>query len=119
MAIVYRLTIREFAEIFGISKAHAEAILKEKKAPSLELAFRISRYFGVKVDELFGWRFDDDGNRHSLVAEINGELVTIPESDHTFMAVFQDREPREMDFCGTCRGTGLVKKVDGGDEVLS
>ena len=51
---MYRITIREFAGIFGISKAHAEAIIKQRKFPALDLALRITRYFDCTVEELFG-----------------------------------------------------------------
>jgi DNA-binding XRE family transcriptional regulator len=64
---VYRITIREFAATFGISKFHAEDIIKQRKFPSTELAIRICRYFECSVEELFGWRVDDDGKRRPLL----------------------------------------------------
>jgi DNA-binding XRE family transcriptional regulator len=64
---LYRITIREFAGIFGISKAHAENIIKHRVFPSLELSLAISRYFECQVEELFGWRVDDDGKRRPLI----------------------------------------------------
>lgn len=66
---MYRITIREFASIFGISKAHAEQIIKQRKFPALDLALRIARYFDCTVEELFGWRIDDDGKRRPLIIE--------------------------------------------------
>lgn len=72
---LHKLSIRDFAEIFGVSKNHAENLLKHKTAPSLELAFRIARYFSVTVDELFGWRFDDTGDRSPLILEGKGKKV--------------------------------------------
>ena len=70
---MHGLSIREFAEIFEISKNHAEAVLKHRTTPSLELAFQIARYFEVRVEELFGWMFDDTGNRRPLVVEVGGK----------------------------------------------
>lgn len=67
------LTIRDFASIFGISKAHAEKIMKHQVFPSLELAFRIARYWESRVDELFGWRIDDTEERRPLIVELPGE----------------------------------------------
>lgn len=64
---MYRITIREFAAIFGISKAHAENIIKHRKLPALDLAISICRYFECNVEELFGWRIDDDGKRRPLL----------------------------------------------------
>lgn len=88
MAMLHRLSIREFAAIFQISKGHAEAVLKHQVAPNLELAFRIARYFEVRVDDLFGWMFDDVGVRRPLLVEVDGKVVTIPsKSDSLEMVV--------------------------------
>lgn len=79
MAMIHKLSYRRFAEIFGISKGHAEAILRHKSFPSLELAVRISRYFDSTVDDLFAWRVDDTGERRPLVIIIpeTGEMITL------------------------------------------
>ena len=75
MAEVHQLTVRQFAEIFEISKSHASKVLSHEVFPSVELAVRIARYFETNVDELFGWRVDDEGSRRSLLVEIPGEGV--------------------------------------------
>lgn len=72
LAELHGLTIRDVAAIFGISKGHAESILKHRVFPSLELAVRIARYFEVSVDELFAWRVDDSGDRRPLLIELPG-----------------------------------------------
>lgn len=64
---MYRLTIREFASIFDISKGHAEDIIKHRKFPALDLGVVIARYFECSVEDLFGWRVDDDGKRRPLL----------------------------------------------------
>jgi transcriptional regulator with XRE-family HTH domain len=69
-AKLYSLSIRDFAAVFGISRGHAEDVLKHRRMPSLELAFRIARYFEVRVDELFGWMIDDTGERCSLLLDL-------------------------------------------------
>lgn len=69
MVKIHNLSQRQFAEIFGISKFHAEDLLKHRVMPSLELAVRIARYFETNVDELFAWRVDDTGDRRPLVVE--------------------------------------------------
>ena len=69
------MTYRDIAEIFNISRSHAENILLHRREPTLELAFRIARYFEMKVDDLFGWRFDDDGKRRPLLVELHGTGV--------------------------------------------
>ena len=63
----HQISIRDFAAIFGISKTHAAEIIAHRKFPDLELAVRISRYWEVTVEELFGWRIDDDGARRPLL----------------------------------------------------
>ena len=87
LARMHGLSIREFAEIFEISKNHAEAVLKHRAIPSLELAFQIARYFDLKVDELFGWHFDDTGNRRPLVLEVNGKTVRVKSTDNPLVLV--------------------------------
>jgi len=61
------ITLRDFAAIFEISKSLAGEVLSHKALPKLELAVRVARYFEVTVEELFGWRIDDDGKRRPLL----------------------------------------------------
>jgi DNA-binding XRE family transcriptional regulator len=87
LARMHGLTIREFGEVFEISKNHAEAVLKHLTTPSLELAFQIARYFDLKVDELFGWMFDDTGNRRPLVLEVKGKNFRVKSTDSPLVMV--------------------------------
>jgi DNA-binding XRE family transcriptional regulator len=90
LAKVHGLTVREFAGIFEISKSHAEEILNHRKCPSLELAFRIARYFEVTCDELWGWRFDDEGSRRPLVIEMPDKTLVrlkVAKKDHSALEV--------------------------------
>lgn len=87
LAMLHGLTIREFAAVFQISKNHAEAVLKHKTFPSLELAFQIARYFDVGVDELFGWMIDDTGNRRPLVVEVRGKAYRVKHRDNPLKMV--------------------------------
>lgn len=91
-AEIYGLSIRDFAGIFSISKGHAEDILKHRKFPTLELAFRISRYFEVTVEDLFGWRIDDTGDRCPNVRlDYSGQLVrATKDSEGDLRKVFRD-----------------------------
>lgn len=66
---LHDISIREFAAIFGVSKSYAEEIVNHKKFPPLDVAFRIARYWECSVEELFGWRVDDDGIRRPLIAK--------------------------------------------------
>lgn len=56
---VYRamhdLTQEGLAQALGVTRQTILAIEKEKYDPSLELAFRISRYFGVTIEEIFSF----------------------------------------------------------------
>lgn len=81
----HQLTVREFAAIFGISKSHAFEIIRHEKLPSLELAIRIARYWEVSVEELFGWRIDDDGARRPLVVidPLTGQVRKLVGKDRT------------------------------------
>lgn len=47
------MTQQELAEHIGVSRQTLNAIEAGKYAPSLEVAFRIARVFGKRVDEVF------------------------------------------------------------------
>ncbi len=66
---LHTLTIREFADIFDISKDYAEKLMKHRVFPTVPLAFDIARYFEVTVEDLWGWRVDDHGKRRPLLIE--------------------------------------------------
>lgn len=67
IAEAHSISVRDFASIFGIGKSHAADVLSHRVFPSLELALKISRYWECTVEEIFGWRVDDDGARRPLV----------------------------------------------------
>ena len=45
---------REIAEALGITTSYYGMIELGKREPSLELALKISRYFGLKIEDIFG-----------------------------------------------------------------
>ena len=47
------LTQEHLAQAIGVNRQTILAIEKEKYIPSLDLAFKISRYFGVNIEEVF------------------------------------------------------------------
>lgn len=49
----HNLTQEELAQALGVTRQTILAIEKGKYDPSLDLAFKISRYFNVPVDEIF------------------------------------------------------------------
>lgn len=46
------------AEAIGVTRQTVIAIEQGRYSPSLESAFRISRVFGVSVEDAFGWLGD-------------------------------------------------------------
>ena len=80
---IHRLTIRDLASIFGISKNTANAVIVQKQFPSLVLAFRLARYFECSVEDLWGWMLDDDGIRRPLVVEAGGQLIRLKSQDRS------------------------------------
>lgn len=54
------MTQQELAEKAGVSRQTIIAIEAGKYSPSLELAFRISDVFGVKIGEVFSYKVQDD-----------------------------------------------------------
>lgn len=59
---VYRtmtnLTQGELAEKLGITRQTVIAIEKERYDPSLELAFKMSKFFRVSIEDIF--QYDED-----------------------------------------------------------
>jgi putative transcriptional regulator len=47
------MTQQQLAELIGVTRQTVNAIELEKYSPSLEVAFRIARVFGVNVEEVF------------------------------------------------------------------
>ena len=45
----------ELAEHIGVTRQTVNAIERGKYSPSLEVAFRIARFFGVGLDEVFAY----------------------------------------------------------------
>lgn len=50
------MTQQALAQACGVTRQTIIALEAEKYAPSLELAFRIARVFGVGVEEVFMWK---------------------------------------------------------------
>ena len=50
---MHNLTQEDLSRAIGVNRQTILAIEKEKYIPSLDLAFKISRYFGVDVEEVF------------------------------------------------------------------
>ncbi|MHB1058405.1 MAG: helix-turn-helix transcriptional regulator [Rhodanobacter sp.] len=50
------MTQQALADACGITRQTVIALEAGKYAPSLELAFRIARAFGVGVEEVFQWK---------------------------------------------------------------
>ena len=50
---MHDLTQEQLAQAIGVNRQTILAIEKEKYIPSLYLAFKISRYFGVNIEEVF------------------------------------------------------------------
>ena len=50
------LTQQALADACGVTRQTIIALEAGKYSPSLELAFRIARAFGVGIDEVFRWK---------------------------------------------------------------
>jgi putative transcriptional regulator len=50
---MHDLTQEHLAQVIGVNRQTILAIEKGKYVPSLDLAFRIARYFGVSIEEVF------------------------------------------------------------------
>jgi putative transcriptional regulator len=52
------MTQQELADRIGVTRQTVNAIEGNKYSPSLEVAFRISRVFGVPLEQVFHYRED-------------------------------------------------------------
>jgi len=52
-------------EAIGVTRQTIIAIEQGRYSPSLESAFRISRLFGVGLEDVFGWQDDTDAPESS------------------------------------------------------
>ena len=59
------MTQQELAEKIGVTRQTVIAIEQDKYSPSLEVAFRIARVFGVPLEEAFQYEVDDSGGGSS------------------------------------------------------
>ncbi|HON36622.1 MAG: helix-turn-helix transcriptional regulator [Methanothrix sp.] len=50
---IHDLTQEELAKKIGVTRQTVLAIEKGKYSPSLDLAFKIAKIFGVKIEEIF------------------------------------------------------------------
>jgi putative transcriptional regulator len=50
---MHDLTQEDLAKVIGVTRQTILAIEKGKYVPSLDLAFRIARYFEVNIEEIF------------------------------------------------------------------
>jgi len=50
---MHNLTQEELAKKLGVTRQTIIAIERGKYDPSLELAFKIARFFGVKIEDIF------------------------------------------------------------------
>lgn len=56
------MTQQQLAEKVGVTRQTIIAMEQEKYSPSLELAFRIARAFGVPLEEVFSYDPEDEPN---------------------------------------------------------
>jgi putative transcriptional regulator len=57
------MTQQQLAEKAGVTRQTIIAMEQEKYSPSLELAFRIAHIFGVPLEEVFSYEFEDETNQ--------------------------------------------------------
>lgn len=57
------MTQQELADHAGVTRQTIVAIEKQSYSPSLELAFRIARAFGLAVEDVFSFDEDNDTGR--------------------------------------------------------
>jgi putative transcriptional regulator len=64
---MHNLTQEELAKKLGVTRQTIIAIEKGKYDPSLELAFKIARFFKVKIEDIFIYEGDENYDSQSDV----------------------------------------------------
>ena len=59
------MTQQELAEKVGVTRQTVIAIEGDKYSPSLEVAFRIARVFGVPLEQVFQYDDGDSGSKEA------------------------------------------------------
>jgi putative transcriptional regulator len=59
------MTQQELAEKIGVTRQTVIAIEQDKYSPSLDVAFRIARIFGVPLEEVFQYETDAESQTAS------------------------------------------------------
>ena len=70
------MTQKELAELIGVSRQTVNAIERNKYPPTLEVAFRIARAFGMSIEDIFFYEPDIEGEHpfaDGLEVEISWE----------------------------------------------
>ncbi|CAB3289191.1 Transcriptional regulator, XRE family [Methanocaldococcus lauensis] len=57
--VLHNLTQEDLAKKLGVSRQTIIAIEKGKYCPSLKLAFKIAKFFGVKIEDIFIYEEDE------------------------------------------------------------
>ncbi|CAB3290196.1 Transcriptional regulator, XRE family [Methanocaldococcus lauensis] len=57
--VLHNLTQEDLAKRLGVSRQTIIAIEKGKYCPSLKLAFKIAKFFGVKIEDIFIYEEDE------------------------------------------------------------
>ena len=79
------MTQKELAEHIGVSRQTVNAIERNKHPPTLEVAFRIPRAFGMSIEDIFFYEPDIEGEHpfaDGLEVEISWEGAQGEDSDN-------------------------------------
>ena len=53
------ITQEELAALLGVSRQTISSLEKGRYNPSIQLAFKIARYFGLRIEDIFIYEEDD------------------------------------------------------------
>ena len=68
------MTQQQLADLIGVSRQTVNAIERSKYSPTLEVAFRIARVFGISIESVFFYEPDIDGEHEfadGLVVDVS------------------------------------------------
>ena len=69
----YRMSQEELARRVGVTRQTIIAIENGKYLPSLKLAFKIARVFGMKIEDIFIYNEEEDSNTNTASGSSNNQ----------------------------------------------
>lgn len=77
LRIEKKISLKDIADAVGVSATAISSYEKSEKLPSIETAYKISRFFNVSLDELCGVNTDSSKNEYTTYSDIIRKIIEL------------------------------------------